>query len=576
MPTDSQRPAPPPATATRLLLRGVGRNKARLSGGFALLALWQTCETMVPVLIGVIIDEAVATSDLTRLVVWLIGLSLLFTVLSLSYRFGARLGFGVVQSEMHRIRVEISAHALHPRGARSKLLSGETLSLATADAEMVGLVLRSLGFTIAAFLALLVAAWVLIGINLALGVIVLLGVPTVLVVIQVITPVIARRTHEQQASVAEATGVATDLVRGLRVLKGVGAEDVASRRYADRSRTARLASVGSADSFGTMEALTVGLSGIFLAVVAVVAGRLAMAGEISVGELVAVVGLTQFIAEPISMLGHISAQAARAHASAGRIVAFLHTPPMVAAGAREPDPGSPAVPALRSVHAGTLSGFAASSRPGELLGLAVEDPADAAQVVRLLTGEVAPSDVTGEITLSGVPLAELSTDARRRWLAVNPHHVDLFEGTLRSNIDPHGRLDAARLGQILAATATDDVVALSAAGLDQPVTANGSTFSGGQRQRVALARALAADVPVLVLHDPTTAVDAVTEQRIADGIRDLRHAPGSDRVTWVVTSSPALLARADRVLVVRDGRAVLDGTHQELVADSGYQEMVLR
>ncbi|MCP3812152.1 ABC transporter ATP-binding protein/permease, partial [Mycobacteriaceae bacterium Msp059] len=84
----------------------------------------------------------------------------------------------------------------------------------------------------------------------------------------------------------------------------------------------------------------------------------------------------------------------------------------------------------------------------------------------------------------------------------------------------------------------------------------------GQRQRLTLARALAADPDILVLHDPTTAVDAVTEQAIADGIRRLR--PPSGRTTLIVTSSPALLATADRVVVVADGRVRAEGTHREL------------
>src|SRR5699024_8635037 len=97
----------------------------------------------------------------------------------------------------------------------------------------------------------------------------------------------------------EATGVATDLVRGLRVLKGVGAEAVAGDRYHRLSQHAKDASIKSTESYGAMSGLTIGLSGLFLAVVALVAGHRAMSGDISIGELVAVVGLSQFLAEPI-------------------------------------------------------------------------------------------------------------------------------------------------------------------------------------------------------------------------------------------------------------------------------------
>ncbi|MGW1934268.1 ATP-binding cassette domain-containing protein, partial [Streptomyces sp. NPDC001919] len=98
------------------------------------------------------------------------------------------------------------------------------------------------------------------------------------------------------------------------------------------------------------------------------------------------------------------------------------------------------------------------------------------------------------------------------------------------------------------------------------------SLSGGQRQRVALARALAADRPVLVLHDPTTAVDTVTESRIAAGLREVRR----DRTTVLVTTSPALLAVTDRVVVLEDGAVRAAGHHTELLAaDATYRAAVL-
>src|SRR3546814_20579758 len=115
-------------------------------------------------------------------------------------------------------------------------------------------------------------------------------------------------------------------------------------------------------------------------------------------------------------------------------------------------------------------------------------------------------------------------------LLVNPHHVDLFEGTLRSNVDPTGRLNERALGLLLDASACADVVSLAPEGLDQPVTPAGATFSGGQRQRIALAPALAMDAPNLILHDPTPALDAVTSHRIAQVIPTPR-TDGSSLIT---------------------------------------------
>lgn len=553
----------------------MGRNKARLAGGIGLLVVWQLCEALVPVLIGVIIDRAVATSDGPALALWGATFVLLFGCLSMAFRFGSRLGFTVVQLEMHRLRREIAGHALHPRGVRTPLLPGETLSLATSDTEVVGLVIRSLGYTVAGLGSLALSAWVLLRIDLTLGVVVLVGVPLVLLLIQVVTPVIARRTTTQQASVAAASGTAADLVAGLRVLKGLGAEDVAAERYRIRSQDAARAGIRAADAHGTLLGLTQGLSGLFLALVALLAGRLALDGTITVGELVAVVGLTQFLAEPIGMLGQISAHTAAAHASARRIVDFLHTPHLVDSGPRTPH-DDPITLTLHAAQAPGLAGLTLATRPDELLGVVSTDPAGAAGLVRLLAGEVAADERAGVVELAGIELHELDITARHERLVVAPHHVDLFEGTLRSNVDPTGACDEPQLDRLLSAAAADDVVALHEDGADQSVSPDGATFSGGQRQRIALARALAADPTILVLHDPTTAVDAVTELRIADGIRDLRHGPDSTRSTVLITTSPALLSRADRVVLLVDGRVAAEGTHHDLAAHPAYRDLVLR
>src|SRR5699024_1134062 len=121
--------------------------------GFALLATWQLCETLVPVMIGVVIDRAVATSEVTTLVTLLLAFALLFAVLSFSYRYGARLIVAAMEQEVHAVRVEIAAHALHPRGVRSSQLPGQTLSLATADAQLAGLFVRLVGFSVSAVLS---------------------------------------------------------------------------------------------------------------------------------------------------------------------------------------------------------------------------------------------------------------------------------------------------------------------------------------------------------------------------------------------------------------------------------------
>lgn len=562
-----------PRTGRAVLTRLLRRNRGRLIGSMALLSMWQLCEALVPVFIGIIIDRAITDLDGRDMVIWGVGLLVLFLVLSNGYRFGARLGFEVLQREAHSLRLEIAGHALRPQGARSTTVTGEVLSLATSDAEKVGGLARSIGYAVASACSAIFSVVVLMRADLVVGLVVVIGVVVTLALIQLISPVIARRSSEQQERIAHASGLATDLIRGLRVLRGIGAEDTAIHRYRARSRVARDASIRTATSHAAMQGLTIGLSGVFLAVVGLTAGQRALQGSISVGELVAVVGLAQFLAEPLRGLGHVGAQVATAYASAVRISDFLATPALLSNGPKDAVQGSGI--GLVGVTTSALRGLDLDIEAGSLVGLVVDDPMGAAHLVEVAAGERVPE--SGSLRLAGTDLAALSISARRTAMLVVPHHTDLFAGTLRDNIDLGAMLPADTLDLVVAASAVSDVVSLHPEGLDQPVTAGATTFSGGQQQRIALARALAADAPILLLHEPTSAVDAVTEQHIADGIRTLRHGGATvPRTTLVLSSSPAILGQADRVVIIRGGVVVADGPPDEVRSGTHYRELVLR
>lgn len=559
-----------PLAPKRLLRRALWRNRGRLSGAFTLITCWQVCEAMVPVLIGVIIDRAVATGDVGSAVLWAVVLAVHFAVLSTSYRLGSRLANTAGELESHRLRTEVSAHALNPNGVRTDHLSGDVLTIATADADMVGGVIRQVVLSGAALTGLAVGGIALASIDWVLALLVLLGVPIVLGLSHLLSQPLTVRSQRRQEAVGKATGTAADLVRGLRTLKGIRGEDVALSRYRVESRKAVGEAVGAARWEGALFGVTDALSVLFLAAVALVAGTRALEGDLGIGELIAVVGLAQFVAEPMTLLSYLIAEVAQSRASANRISDYLDRPVVVHSGDL---PGSGrASLELAAVTRDGLRDVSLTVSPGETVALIVDDPADAATLMALLRGDSVPD--AGEVLLGDVSLTDLRLDDVRRDLLVADHHVDLFAGALRDNIDPTERCDERRLADVLAASAADDVVDHAPEGLATHVVAGGTSLSGGQRQRVALARAMVRDAPVTVFHDPTTAVDAVTEQRVALGMRRLRGS--ADRATLVLTSSPALLAAADRVVHLRDGRVAAVGEHVTLLEDEDYRTAVLR
>ncbi|GLI01642.1 multidrug ABC transporter ATP-binding protein [Phytohabitans aurantiacus] len=528
----------------------------------------QAGEALVPVVIGVVIDEAVSTGDSNALLFWIAVLAVVFAGLSASWRFAARAAERAAERAGHDVRVGITRRVLMPRGgAETGRLAGALASIATSDARRVGMVNTVLPAGTAALSGILVTAVALLRISVPLGLLVLLAAPPVLWAGHLLGSRLERRSAVEQERAAHASGVAADLVAGLRVLKGIGAEGAAVARYRRTSQESLAATLRAARTQAWHDGALLTLTGVFIAAVALVGGRLAARGDISVGELVAAVGLALFLLGPLQLLAWVNGQVAQGRASAARVADVLAAPPLLSSGNARPHEVLGRV-LVNGVTHGPLRDLRLEVAPGELLGVVAADPAAATALLECLARTADPA--AGTVELDGIPLSTLDPAEVRVVILPAAHDAELFEGTLSDNVAAAAR--AGRIPGAMAASAADEVAATLPDGGDTVLAERARSLSGGQRQRVALARALAADPPVLLLHDPTTAVDAVTEARVANGIRELRRG----RTTVIVTTSPALLAATDRVVVVTDGAVVAEGRHADLVrSNADYRATVL-
>ncbi|URN09691.1 ABC transporter ATP-binding protein/permease [Actinomadura madurae] len=533
----------------------------------------QVGEALVPVLIGMAIDQAMAGDDGRALVLWLGALAAVYLVLSWSFRIGAYAGERAGARAAHLLRLALVERVLDPRGgAESGRLPGALTAIATEDARRVGAVNLALMAGIAALVGIASGAAVLLSISLPLGLVVVLGTPLLMLLGHLLSRPLERRSRAEQERAAHASAVAADLVAGLRVLKGLGAEPAAVDRYRRTSADSLGATLRAARAEAWQNGTVLALTGVFIALVALVGGRLAAQGQVSLGQLVSAVGLALMLLGPLSVLAWVNARFAQGRASAARIADVLAAPSAVPEGEGGPPEPVAGHVRLSGVTSGSLRELDLEARPGELLGVVAPDPGDAEALLRCLGRETDPD--AGTVELDGVPLSTLHPAAVRASILVAAHDADLFSGDLAGTIASGNLasrdLASGDLDRVLAAAGAGEIAA--ALGDGASVGERGRSLSGGQRQRVALARALATDAPVLVLHDPTTAVDAVTEARIAEGLRALRRG----RTTVVVTTSPALLAVTDRVVLVSGGRTGDAATHSELAArHDGYRATVL-
>ena len=424
----------------RAVLRAAVRGQLRLvAAAAALLMSWQACESLVPVVIGATVDEAIAPHDGRAMLGWIAILAVLFGVLSFSFRFGSRLSRQASEQAAHEARVRLTDVVLDPRTRTDPSRRTATVvSIASSDADRLGSFCAAIPRTCGALISVTVASVALLRISIPLGLLVLVGAPPLLLAVHALGAPLERRSGAEQARAAEAATLATDLVVGLRVLKGIGGELAASNRYRAASRRSLHATLHAARAEAAYDGATLLLTSCFLAVVALIGGRFAAEGKISVGDLVAAVGLAQFLLGPLSQLSSTGAILARARASAQRIADVLDT-------------------ALREFGAGVLPedtpgaltvrtpAVTFSANAGEILGIVAVPPA-AAAIVDFLAG----SDDAG-ISVDGVPVVELAPDAATAALLVARHDAHLFAQTVLANVQGIST-DAGRVRAAIAAS----------------------------------------------------------------------------------------------------------------------------
>ncbi|MGW0767630.1 ABC transporter transmembrane domain-containing protein [Streptomyces sp. NPDC002676] len=471
-----------------------------------------------------------------------------------------------------RVQQLLARQAAHLGSALTRrVAAGEVVAVSTGDVEKIGWFVEAVSRFTAAALTVVVVCVALLVYQPALGVVVAVGLPVVALAVLPLLPRATRRADIQREKAGRATELASDTVAGLRVLRGIGGEELFLDRYRRASQEVRHAAVRSARMWSLISAIQVLLPGLLLIAVVWYGVHLARQGRITVGELVTVYSAVMILSYPLRHFEEIAMAYSFSRPSAKRTARVLSLERATAADGspeREADvPGGD----LYDPATGLLA-------PGGLLTAVVcGDPDAAGRLAERLGGH--PAVPGPSVLLGGVPLDELPLDSARTAVLVQDKDPVLLSGTLRELLDvpASGAVPAA---DALAAAQCDDVLdalvqgSLDAADpMDARITERGRSLSGGQRQRLALARSLITDPEVLVLDEPTSAVDSHTEARIADGLRRLR----SGRTTVVFTSSPLLLDRADRVALVHGGEVMAVGVHRELIdGEPRYRAVVTR
>ncbi len=482
-----------------------------------------------------------------------------------------------------------------------RLPTGEVLSISSSDSDIFGgtfeVVARALG-ALGAFVLVVV---MMMNTSPLLGLVVLIAAPLLVVgAAPVLRPLNAAQTAERTQN-GELTSMAADIVAGLRILRGIGGEKTFGDNYETQSQRVRRLGVTAGTWQAVVETLSVLLSGLLLVILVWLGSHEMVAGRLTLGQLISFVGYAIFMVWPLQTMFEMAQKWVRGLVSARKTIALLAAELPWTDGVRE----MPARPALHDLESGVRV------EPGEFLVVVSADPDSSAALADRL-GRYLPTVHAGHeeaesedelkgraarraraekerrrieaastdaevaerpwgVTADGIDYQHYTMASLRERILVSDAGSQVFAGTFQQAVDPLGSHAREQAEQVLRTASAEDVFESLPQGWASRIDEKGRGLSGGQRQRVVLARALLADPEVLILVEPTSAVDAHTEEAIAGRLADHRRG----RTTVVMTASPLLVHSADRVSFLVDGRQAAAGSHHQLTADHADYRAVM-
>jgi ABC-type multidrug transport system fused ATPase/permease subunit len=602
-----RKPGPAPDTHTpAAFLRWFMRYQWKVIALSTVLAvMWQLPLTVGPLLFGKAVDHGIEAHSASGTLYWA-GLLLLVTVI------GAVCGIaqhtvvvrtwliGLYGTMKMVTRTVVQMGHILPR----RTPTGEVLSVASSDSDEFGALTEIISRAASQVVAYLVVAFIVLSISPRLGILILLAAPVLVGAALPLLKPLHRRQQIERSRNSDLTSMATDIVAGLRILRGIGGERTFGRNYDTQSQLARRAGVSAGIWQAAIEAVGVLFSGVFIVLLVWLGTHQVVDGDLTIGQLISFLGYALFMIYPIQTFFELAQKVTRAMVSARKAIAiFEHQPPWPDLETSTPLPDDADLYDELSgftAHDGELT-IVVSAVPEETAALADRLgrylPADTepvsqeleeglkgraarrartqrlAERARLTALDEELASREWGVRLGSIDLGAASLDDVRRHILVSDTGSQLFAGSLQDAIDPHGRLTREQAEDAVRVANAEDVYDALPGGWQGVLDERGRGLSGGQRQRVVLARALAVDAPIMVLVEPTSAVDAHTEARIAERVAAVRRG----RTTVVTTVSPLWLHHADRVVLFEGGKATVDGTHEELLSGSpAYRRVVAR
>ncbi len=552
-----------------------------VAGWLGFLALSSCATLALPQAVRVMIDNGFTQANAAAINATFLGLFAVAAVLAVAT--AARFFFVTLLGERvaNDLRRKLYDHLLTlDQTFYERTRTGELVSRLAADTELVQTVVGStLSVALRSVVTLIGGAAAMIWTSPRLAGFTVLVIPAVVLPIVLFGRRVSKLSRESQDRIADASAIASESLNAMHTVQAYTREPEESRRYAEAVGRALAVAKRRIAMTGSLTAMVILLVFGAITLVLWAGAKAVMAGTMAPGVLGQFVLYAVLAAGSVGALSEVWGQVLRAGGALGRIGDLLDTQATIASPVEARASGDAVRGELRFEHVefrypsrperAALHDFTLQVDPGETVALVGPSGAGKTTVFQLLLRFHDPA--SGRITLDGVDLRALALPQLRNAFALVPQDAILFGASAADNIG-FGRIDATREEIIAAARAAEahEFIDAMADGYDTHLGERGVRLSGGQQQRIAIARAVLRDAPVLLLDEATSSLDAQSEHLVQQALERLE----AGRTTLVIAHRLATVQRADRIVVIDDGRIVAQGTHAELVSAGGlYAEL---